>query len=82
MRKKAAERLSEYLSGRGLKSTRQRDDILSIFLAAGRHVSAEELYLLVRKSHPGIGYATVGFFVFRLLETMGKQRGTLEVTAA
>lgn len=59
MRKRPSEHLSEYLSGQGLKSTHQRDDILDVFVSAGRHVSAEELYLLVRKSHPRIGFATV-----------------------
>jgi Fur family transcriptional regulator, ferric uptake regulator len=59
MRKQAAEQLSEYLSGQGLKSTRQRDVVLNAFVSAGRHLSAEELYLLVKKSNPGIGYATV-----------------------
>lgn len=59
MRKRPTEQLSEYLAGQGLKSTHQRDDILGVFVSAGRHVSAEELYLLVRKSHPRIGFATV-----------------------
>ncbi len=59
MKKKAAEQLTEYLAGQGLKSTQQRDEILKVFVGAGRHVSAEELYALVKKTHPGIGYATV-----------------------
>jgi Fur family ferric uptake transcriptional regulator len=59
MRKRPTEQLSEYLAGQGLKSTHQRDDILDVFVSVGRHVSAEELYLLVRKSHPRIGFATV-----------------------
>jgi Fur family ferric uptake transcriptional regulator len=62
--------LSEYLTGQGLKSTRQRDEILSIFVSAGRHLSAEELYLLVKKSHPGIGYATV-YRTLKLLASAG-----------
>jgi Fur family ferric uptake transcriptional regulator len=70
MRKRPAEHLSEYLTGQGLKSTRQRDEILSIFVSAGRHLSAEELYLLVKKSHPGIGYATV-YRTLKLLASAG-----------
>ncbi|MDA8098874.1 MAG: Fur family transcriptional regulator [Nitrospiraceae bacterium] len=54
-----SEQLEAYLDGQGLKSTRQRDEILRIFLDAGHHVSADELYRLARKSMPGIGYATV-----------------------
>ena len=59
MRKSAIDRLTQYLEGKGLRSTTQRDQILNVFINAGRHLSAEELYLLVMKSHPGIGYATV-----------------------
>ena len=56
---KATELLSAYLAGQGLKSTRQRDRILAVFVSAGRHLSAEELYLLIRKTDRRIGYATV-----------------------
>ena len=49
----------EFIAERGLKSTRQRDAILEAFLASDRHLSIEELYLHLRGSHPGIGYATV-----------------------
>jgi Fur family transcriptional regulator, ferric uptake regulator len=70
MRKQAAEQLSEYLSGQGLKSTRQRDVVLNAFVSAGRHLSAEELYLLVKKSNPGIGYATV-YRTLKLLAEAG-----------
>lgn len=59
MQKKPAEHLNEYLAGQGLKSTTQRDKILKLFIEAGKHLSAEELYGLVKKTYPGIGYATV-----------------------
>jgi hypothetical protein len=59
MQKKPSEHLGEYLSGQGLKSTTQRDSILDIFINAGEHLSADELYARVKKVHPGIGYATV-----------------------
>jgi len=49
----------DFLAKQGLKSTRQRDLILDEFLRAGSHLSTEELYLRLRKKHPGIGYATV-----------------------
>jgi Fur family ferric uptake transcriptional regulator len=50
----------EYLTQKGLKSTRQRDIILDEFLKAGsHHLSTEELYLKLRRKHPTIGYATV-----------------------
>ncbi len=59
MRKTAIDRLIQYLEGKGLRSTTQRDQILNVFINTGRHLSAEELYLRVMKLHPGIGYATV-----------------------
>lgn len=49
----------DYLSRQGLKSTRQREIILDEFLRCGSHLSTEDLYLRLRKKHPGIGYATV-----------------------
>lgn len=64
------DQLSAYLAGQGLKSTRQRDRILEVFVAAGRHLSAEELYLLIRKSDKGIGYATV-YRTLKLLAEAG-----------
>lgn len=70
MRKQAAEHLSEFLSGHGRKSTRQREEILKAFASAGRHLSAEELYLLVKKEYPGIGYATV-YRTLKLLAEAG-----------
>ena len=66
----AAERVASSLSGKGFKSTRQRDSIVRIFAAAAQHLSAEELYALVKKAEPGIGYATV-YRTLRLLSESG-----------
>lgn len=49
----------DFISREGLKSTRQRDVILDLFLSLPRHMSIEELYRKIRARHPGIGYATV-----------------------
>lgn len=49
----------DFIAQRGLKSTRQREIILDAFLAVGRHISIEDLYLKLRSKHPNIGYATV-----------------------
>jgi len=49
----------EFLLAKGLKSTRQRELILDYFLRARGHVSAEDLYLKIRKKQPNIGFATV-----------------------
>ncbi|MDO3379609.1 Fur family transcriptional regulator [Geoalkalibacter halelectricus] len=56
---KIRDKFRRYLSEKGLKSTQQRDIILEEFLAAGSHLSIEELYLRIREKHPNIGYATV-----------------------
>lgn len=48
-----------YATQQGLRSTRQRDIILDIFLASHEHLSVEELYFKVKTAHPGIGQATV-----------------------
>lgn len=48
-----------FAARKGLRSTRQRDTILDIFLSTRQHVSVEELYLKIKLSHPGIGHATV-----------------------
>lgn len=48
-----------FASQLGLRSTRQRDIILDVFLSSHEHLSVEELYLKVKASSPGIGQATV-----------------------
>jgi Fur family ferric uptake transcriptional regulator len=56
---RAKSRFRHYLLEHNLKSTQQREIILDAFLAAGSHLSTEELYLRLRRQHPQIGYATV-----------------------
>jgi Fur family ferric uptake transcriptional regulator len=70
MKKSAVEQLSGYLAGQGLRSTSQRDAILKTFIEAGQHLSAEELYARVKKTYPGIGYATI-YRTLKLLAEAG-----------
>jgi Fur family ferric uptake transcriptional regulator len=70
MKTNANEKLLGFLSGQGLRSTSQRDLIFSVFAEAGEHVSAEELYVLVKKKNPRIGYATV-YRTLKLLAEAG-----------
>ena len=70
MKQNAIEQLSAYLANQGLKSTRQRDRILQVFVKAGRHFSAEELYLLIKRTDRRIGYATV-YRTLKLLTLAG-----------
>lgn len=53
------EKLARYLDGTGLKHTKQRDVILIAFLDSHEHISAEQLYQVVIKEAPSIGYTTV-----------------------
>lgn len=62
--------LQEYLSQHGLKGTRQRDAILDVFLASKEHLTAEQVYHLVRERFPKIGYATV-YRTLKLLADCG-----------
>ena len=56
---KAKEILAAHIRDKGLRQTKQRDMILDVFLSAGRHITAGELYEAVSRDHPEIGFATV-----------------------
>jgi len=49
----------EFVRSKGLKQTEQRREILRIFLKEERHLTAEELYRLVKKRIPSIGFSTI-----------------------
>ena len=55
-----------FLKAKNLKFTKQREEILKIFLNAERHFSVEELYGLIKTKDPAIGQATV----FRTLKLL------------
>ena len=59
MKKTKKKTFQDFIIRKGLKTTRQRDIILDVFLSSERHMSIEELYLKLRAKHPNIGYATV-----------------------
>jgi len=59
---------SACLDTKGLRHTMQRDIILNCFLAAGRHITANDLYDDIRKISPDIGIATV----HRTLKLLGE----------
>jgi len=58
--------LINFLNEKNLKLTSQRKIILDAFLRTERHVSAKDLYDIIRKRNPEIGLATV-FRTLRLL---------------
>jgi Fur family ferric uptake transcriptional regulator len=51
--------LYAYLKNKDLKLTGQRKIILDAFLGIESHVTAEELYDIIKKNNPEIGVATV-----------------------
>ncbi len=53
------EQFREFIRERGLKSTRQRDEIARWFFASDGHLSADQIYRQVKEASPGIGFSTV-----------------------
>jgi Fur family ferric uptake transcriptional regulator len=51
--------LFAYIKEKGLRYTKQREEILEAFLKAGKHITVEELYNKLKKKNTSIGYATV-----------------------
>lgn len=51
--------LSEYVKKHGLRSTSQRDLILDVVLNSERHIDAETVTQIVKKTDPTLGIATV-----------------------
>lgn len=51
--------LQEFLRSKSRKRSRQREEILILFLKSPRHLTLKELYREVRKHNPGIGFVTV-----------------------
>lgn len=68
------QRFAEFLTRSGLKATRQRGRIVRAFFAAGRHLSAEELYHRIRAEDSGIGLVTV-YRTLKLLREAGLATG-------
>lgn len=57
--RRSHEIFKNYIKKKKLKYTSQRVSILDIFLGAKRHLTADDLYMLVRKVYPEIGRTTV-----------------------
>lgn len=57
--KEAKDIFLNYAKKKGLRNTRQREEILNAFLSADKHITADDLYNTVKKKNPEIGYATV-----------------------
>lgn len=69
MGKEEAKRIfREYIKKQGLRNTRQREEILDVFLSSGGHITVDELFDKVKKRDSSIGYATVHRNLNLLLE--------------
>jgi Fur family ferric uptake transcriptional regulator len=64
------EMLNAFMAKRGLRSTKQREQIVDVFFSQPDHVSIEELLSRVRERDPAIGYATV-YRTLKLLTECG-----------
>jgi len=58
------------ISEEGLKATKQREEILNIFLSSSGHKSLAQIYAQVAKTNPKIGYVTV-YRTLKLLTQLG-----------
>jgi Fur family ferric uptake transcriptional regulator len=68
MMREAEQILHRHLKRVGLKHTGQRDTILRTFLESREHLSTDELFRLVKKKDPRIGFTTV----YRTLKLLGE----------
>ena len=57
--KEEREILSNYIRTKNLKQSDQRQLVLDVFLKTEKHLTADELYNLVKRKNPLIGYATI-----------------------
>lgn len=53
------DKFREFIRERGLKATRQRDEIARWFFESDGHLSADSVYREVKQISPGIGFSTV-----------------------
>jgi Fur family transcriptional regulator, ferric uptake regulator len=70
MIREAEEILHRHLKRVGLKHTAQRDTILRRFLETREHLSTDQLYRLVRRKDPKVGFTTV-YRTLKLLAECG-----------
>lgn len=57
--KKEIELFEDYIRSKNLRQSEQRIQVLEVFLKSEKHLTADELYRMVKKKNPSIGTATV-----------------------
>jgi len=60
----------QFVSERGLHASKTRDAVVEIFLKTKEHIDLQGLFERARRSHPGVGFATV-YRTMKLLEEAG-----------
>ena len=73
--KSAKDIFRNYLKKNGLLYSRQREQVLDIFLKTEKHLTIDELYRRIRKKNPKIGLATV-YRTMRVICSAGLARET------
>ncbi len=61
---------AKFLKDNSVRHSGQREKILDVFLNTGKHLTVAEIYQLVRKKYPEIGYATV-YRAMKVVEDSG-----------
>ena len=69
----AVEVFENFLRTKNLKHSKPRSDILDVFMDSAGHLSAQELFDLVKQKNPRVGFATV-YRTLKLLEESGLAR--------
>ncbi len=65
----ARAKFNQFLRQKGLRQTKQRDEIVKLFLRTERHLSTQELFDIIRKKDKDVGYATVARTIKLLAES-------------
>ncbi|MHC4545703.1 MAG: Fur family transcriptional regulator [Planctomycetota bacterium] len=55
----AIAKFNRFLQQKGLRRTKQRDELVEVFLRTEKHLSTQDLFDIVRKKNKDVGYATV-----------------------
>ncbi len=71
----AVEHFSKFLQNKGVRQSRRRNQVLEVLVACESHVTVNELIVLVHKTNPKIGIATV-YRTLKLIVESGIARTT------
>ncbi|NIP24065.1 MAG: transcriptional repressor, partial [Phycisphaerae bacterium] len=55
----AIAKFNRFLLQKGFRRTKQRDELVNVFLRTEKHLSTQDLFDIVRKKNRNVGYATV-----------------------